>query len=99
MRATLRLLCRRRRQAHKDTDEPQRVCAIGTARTERPNSASEKISRLRCWTQIFASSPRSGFNAVAQVRQATSNVATMDASPRSAKEPEQAQGRICSSTK
>jgi hypothetical protein len=53
MRATLRLLCRRRRQAHKDTDEPQRVCAIGTARTERPNSASEKISRLRCWTKGF----------------------------------------------
>jgi len=44
MRATLRLLCRRRRQAHKDTDEPQRVCAIGTARTERPNSASENFA-------------------------------------------------------
>jgi hypothetical protein len=50
---TITGVMRRRRQACNDTDEPQTVCEIGTARTERPNSASEKISRLRCWTKGF----------------------------------------------
>ncbi len=46
-----------------------------------PNSASEKISRLRCWMRVFALSLRSGFRILTCPSRASSPFAAMWSAP------------------